>query len=82
MKIESKYTRQQIEAMKIREIKRLGLPKYRIEFHGFGIVSTPFENYVIDHIREAWLEAKKSGKYHTWKLYQDTQQQPIKTGTF
>ena len=71
MKIESKYTRQQIEAMKMREIKRLGLPKYAIQFHGHGILSERFENYVIDHIRSAWVEAKKSGKYHTYKLYQD-----------
>ncbi len=71
MKVTAKYTSEQIQSMTIKQIKKLGLPKYAIVFHGTHEVSTPFTTYLIDDCRKLWKQAKQEGKYTTWKLYQE-----------
>jgi hypothetical protein len=82
MKVDSKYTSQEIQAMSMKEIKRLKLPKYSIVFHGTHELSIPFTTYLIDDCRRLWKDAKQSGKYIAWKLYQEDKTGAIAEGNF
>lgn len=82
MKVETKYTTKQIQSMTMKEIKRLGLPKYAIVFHGTHEMSTPFTTYLIDDCRRLWKDAKQSGKYITWRLYQENKPGILAEGKF